>query len=65
MDVQIRAGDEDTVCTHECTRSLLFTYHVLPPLLGAAQARLGARSSRRRQWVESEPCRLCRILDAP
>ncbi len=30
--------------------------HVLPPLLGAAQARLGARSSRRRQWVESEPC---------
>ena len=30
--------------------------HVLPPLLGAAKARLGASSSRRRQWVESEPC---------
>ena len=27
----------------------------LPPLLGAAQARLGAKSSRRRAWVESEP----------
>ena len=30
---------------------------VLPPLLGAAKARLGASSSRMRQWVESEPCR--------
>ena len=30
--------------------------HVLPPLLGAAKARLGASSSRLRQWVESEPC---------
>jgi hypothetical protein len=29
---------------------------VLPPLLGAAKAQLGASSSRRRQWVESEPC---------
>ncbi len=29
---------------------------VLPPLLGAAKARLGASSSRMRQWVESEPC---------
>ena len=28
---------------------------MLPPLLGAAKARLGASSSRRRQWVESEP----------
>ena len=28
----------------------------MPPLLGAAKTRLGARSSRRRQWVESEPC---------
>ena len=26
---------------------------VLPPLLGAAKARLGASSSRMRQWVES------------
>ena len=31
---------------------------VLPPLLGAAKARLGASSSRMRQWVESEPCGL-------
>ena len=31
------------------------SHHVLPPLLGAARARLGARSSRRREWVESEP----------
>ena len=31
-------------------------YDVLPPLLGAAKARLGASSSRMRQWVESEPC---------
>ena len=30
--------------------------HVLPPLLGAAKARLGARSRRMRKWVESEPC---------
>ena len=29
---------------------------MLPPLLGAAKARLGASSSRMRQWVESEPC---------
>ena len=29
---------------------------VLPPLLGAARARLGASSSRMRQWVESDPC---------
>ena len=29
---------------------------MLPPLLGAARARLGASSSRMRQWVESEPC---------
>ena len=28
---------------------------MLPPLLGAAKARLGARSSRMRKWVESEP----------
>ena len=33
---------------------------VLPPLLGAAKARLGASSSRRRQYVESEPCRTAR-----
>ena len=32
------------------------TYDVLPPLLGAAKARLGASSSRMRQWVESSPC---------
>ena len=29
----IRAGEEDTVCTHECTRSLLFAHKSRGPSL--------------------------------